>query len=294
MDVDPGQGFTYSVAREDETPARLDGQFDLDRAALNVSYVAPPGTEDPEENQRRVNLSIRLSAVYAFRDVNDNQRFDLGDEVLRVDPIEQSQDAQVNELSMPGSLEGAEATYPLDHGGQARIQVFTAPGLQFVDTRPVLPTDTELNVTLEGVDAPAEDARIALVMRVEAPSLEQVDSRLLHVNGDGARGVFSWADQAEIQNNTTQTDSTVLEQRLGNNASREEAIVVLATDPNERIQHEASLAVVHTQSAVAAALSQIKGDALLFGLGLTASLVLVGASAWVKLSQGSSGQVRDA
>lgn len=285
-------GFNYVVRPGGARGQVVNGSFDLDSARLNVSYNS---SDDPDA-ARSVSGSFVLSGVYEFRDVNGNNRFDLGDEVVDFHPVKKDRSAGVEEIETDGPVRAARATYPLDGGGEMQFTTHVSPQLAFLeDGRPVQPTDTELNVTLEGVDTVADDSELGVAMRLESEEIDQTGAREIRVGGDRADAVYSWPATATVDGETAHVRSSVLEQRVERDGKLvSQAIVIQAVDPGERIHTLSTIDIDHTEPpATQQVFTRIVGDPLLFAGGLIAALLVVGGNAWAKLRSGGSEKLRD-
>lgn len=285
------EGFQYQFFRgEGEESAVLTGRFDLDRARLNVTYTSE--LEDGEE-PRRVHVALSVAGVYEFRDLNGNGRFELGDEIVRFHKIGEAYTAQLERLSMPGAVEGARASYRIG-GGWLHLTVLTSPTLRFLGQRPIVPTDTELNLTLEDMETEEEGTMLGLALRASSQDIEQTGPRVLTMDGQRAKALYHWAQNATVDGQEAPVGETVLVQRLTDGASpRDEGVIVLATEPGSRIQHTASLEIAHTRTTLEAFLGTVKGDPLVFSFGGALAAALIGSTAWAKIRRGDDGSVRD-
>lgn len=284
------EGFDWVVRPGGSGGQVVNGSFDLDRARLDLSYNS---SDDPAD-LRTAGGGFLLSGVYEFRDVNDNNRFDLGDEVVDFHPV-QTDRAKIEEVDADGPIRAARATYPLDGGGDVQFTTYVSPRLAFLeDGRPVQPTDTELNVTLEGVETKADDSELGVAMRLEGEEIEQTASREIRITGDRADAVYSWPATANVDGETAHVRSSVLEQRVERDGDLlTQAIVVQAVDPGERIHTQSTIDIKHTEPVTQEVFSRIVGDPLLFAGGLIAAVLVVGGNAWAKLKSDGSEKLRD-
>lgn len=289
-DVNPDTGFAYTATRtQGDTPARMTGIFNLEDTKLELRYRAPPPDQaDPDETIRSVNLTLRLSAVYEFRDVNGNDRFDLGDEVVRADPISPSQRARVEPIDGPGLIEGARAIYPLENIGRLVFETRTSPRPEPLGDRNVYAPGPALNITLEESQPIEDDTHLAVLVRLGDTGLEHVAQHTIHAEGNGARALFEWTGNATSDDRVVPVSETVLEQRVRSQTDgQEEILVAWSTATDGTIQHPVDVRIEHTESTVDRALAIVKGDPLLFTIGLILTVGLIGASAWAKLQQSS-------
>lgn len=285
------EGFDWVVRPGGSGGQVVNGSFDLGSARLDLSYNS---SDDPTDF-RTASGSFVLSGVYEFRDVNDNNRFDLGDEVVDFHPVKTDGFARIEELDVDDPIRAAQATYPLDGGGDIQFTTYVSPRLAFLDDgRPVQPTDTELNVTLEGVETTVDDSELGVAMRLEGPDIEQTAPREIHFIGDRADAVYSWPATANVDGETAHVRSSVLEQRVDRDGDLvTQAIVIQAVDPGERVHTLSTIDIKHTEPVKQQVFSRIVGDPLLFAGGLIAALLIVGGNAWAKLRSGGSEKLRD-
>lgn len=285
-------GFDYQTRFGDARGQLVNGAFDLESARLNLSYNT--SSEGPD-GRRSVNLSLALSGVYEFRDVNSNSRFDLGDEVVAFHSLGDSRDADVGEVDADGPIRAAKATYPLEDGGDVEFTAYVSPRLAFLERgRPVQPTDTEIDITFDGVQVESDDTSLGVAMRLESAELEQTDVREISVQGDRAAAVYQWPGTIIVDGELASVRSTVLEQRLERGDDPiTQAIVVQAVDPGDEIRTQSAIEIVHTEPTGQEVLAKIVGDPLLFAGGLIAAILVVGGNAWAKLRSDSE-TLRDA
>lgn len=291
MSVEEDEGFAYTNARIDaDVPARMTGIFDLQTAELTLRYRSPPPGIATEDRQRRANLTLDLSTVYEYRDTNGNQRFDLGDQVIQAHGIEGGPGASVERLDPSGLIQGARAEYPIDDLGRLALEVRPAARPEPFGGTVVEPTAPLVNVSLDQATPSADDARIAVMLRVGTHGLEQTGPHQVAATGEGARALFEWAPNATVDGRPVPVNQTVLKQHLDEDPQAEqEMLVLLATPQGEATEHAAQVRIEHTRNAVETALGVVKGDELLFSLGLVASVTIFGGSAWAKLRGSDEG-----
>lgn len=286
-DVDRNEGYTFELRPATDTDRSLRGSFDLDRTTLSLDYHVPA---NDSQDARSVNATMALSGLYEYRDLNKNERFDLGDEVVSFDTIERGRFGHVEQLATTDPVEGFQATYNLENGGSIEYNIYVTPETTSLDSgRNLDPMQVAATVTLEDVETQAEGTQLALATRVTSDTVEHPGPETVQVRGDGADLLYAWNDFATIDDLRTPTQSTVIEQHLGEGEdARTEAIVVKSLQPGDQITYDESFTVEHTQSPASAVLSTIPGDPWLFALGLLAALVVVGGNAWAKLRHGES------
>lgn len=291
FDFHVGEGFELRNAqRSQDASTFFNGSFDLNTATLDVEYahLAP----DDEVPERRANTSLTLQAVYVFRDLNDNGRFDLGDEILEHDRFDNRREPTLVYDPLPRGFEGAKATYPLVRGGFVEVEIAVTDAPDHLGQREVRPTEMGLNVTVHDVPIRAEDAEIAVQLRAAGQGVDQAASRI-EMQGDGAEIHFTWDEQARLDGAETERGVTTYEQPL-QDGEREEAIMFLSTDHASEIKHTMVFGAIHPSQTFEEVIAGILGDARLFLLGLGLAALGVGAAAVVKLRQGRARSFRNA
>lgn len=290
VDVERNEGFTYEMATRGDVQRQTTGQFDMDAFRLNLSYTSSNGTSE----LRRVNASLTLEGIYEFRDGNGNGRFDLGDEVVRFDPVQPGRWSSVDHVETPGQLEILRATTPLEGDGEVRFEVLVSPEpIRVSPERHLRPLDAKVHVTLQDLEPTGEDTRFSLAMRLEGSQLDRTDAHAVTVTGDGADLRYGWSDTATRNGVSTPLNSTLVEQDVTRDGQERTELLVLHTlEPANRIELHNSVELEETRSPIPEAFTGIVGNPPLYVGGLLAAILLVGGNAWLKLQEGEGGSGR--
>jgi hypothetical protein len=278
-------GFDYRVQIGGPHGPEFQGSFAVDEARLNLSYRATPNaTEGP----RSVNLSMQLDGVYEFRDLDGNGRFDLGDELVRFERVDESTRGTVQHVDAPGRIEGFRASYPVGDRGFLAYTSYVAPEVAFLtDGRPVQPMGTEVSVTLGDLDFEGEDTRFAVAWRLESDEVDRKSPREIRVSGDRANLLYTWRANADRDGASLPISTSVVEQHVNRSSGpRTEAVIVHAVPPGDSVQLADGFEVhLPAPDEPGPEFAESLGEPRTFVAGLLAAVVLVGGNAWRKIRE---------
>lgn len=283
VEVQGDSGFTYHMVTEEDPVREVTGSFDIDTFRMDLAYTSSNGSAE----LRRVNASLALEGLYEFRDLNENGRFDLGDRIVRFDPVEPNRRAEVEHVETPGKLEILRATTPLEGDGEVQFDVYLTPeSIRLTPDEDLRPLDNKIDIVLRDIRSTREDTSFGLAMRLEGSQLDRTDAREVRVEGDGANFLYEWSDTAILDGVSTPLNSTLVEQHVTrDDADHTELAVVHVLEPGNEVELEQSFRVEETSPPLSEALTGILGNPLVYLGGLVAAVLVVGGNAWLKLQE---------
>lgn len=290
----------WTMHRADETTREwINGSFNgLDD---ELSYRYTQIVDDPDgdaDEVHRINLTLAIAAVYEYRDINNNSRFELSDEIIAYEPVADGGIPLIHALDYPRQIEGARAVYPLEGGGELHLEMFMSPKVDWKESRLVFPGDTELNLTVRNRPASAPGTDLAVQLRAWGGERFERTGDELTLKTGKAVGYVRWMDQSFVDGVRKPVGITTLEEkRADGSGERNEGLIIMSTDNGREITHRISVGTYVEEGPVDTILATV-GDWSIYTLGLIGAGALVAIAAVNKIRerqgrQGGDGSVHD-
>lgn len=278
----------WTMHRSDETTREwINGSFDGLADQLVYRYtkiIQDPEDLEAEPTVHKIDLTVALTAVYEYRDTNNNSRFELSDEIVAYQSIHDSGVPLVHQRDHPRQIQGARVVYPLEGGGELHLELFMSPTTDKQETRLVFPGDAELNLTVRNRPATEPGTRVGVQLRAwGGETFERAEDELTVKHGK-AVGYVRWLDHSLVDDVRIPVGITTLEEIRSpdNTEARNEGLIIMSTPAGQEITHRISIGTYVEESRVEKILATV-GDWSIYTVGLLGALIFVGVTVVSKL-----------
>lgn len=298
------EGFLAKSSRESDLGNdELDISFILDDGTLRMDYVSKePG------NETVLVMKYTVLSLVEFRDGDGNGRYGFGDEVVQRIHLEDMDHSHSAEPFLSdGRVATATYTFPDDEDndtgplgdprpgllpGHLALRFYIVPTTQSFGGSQVTPLEVKFDVEIDRFpfEGEADDTVLALETRFEANrpigNAEWTDDALQVPDGY-FRGFLSWTDHAEVDDERRPVGVTT--QSFVSNGEDEDSssrTVAFTYPQGDKIVHDPEMGVVRYQAAFVDVVERlVRGDWLLYGLGLVVAVLAVGVPAGIRLRE---------
>lgn len=284
------EGKDVSIELKRETEPREDKvemAWNAEDATFELAYESENETRETEDK-----LEAMFGAIAEYRDANNNSRYDPGEELVSGwmlgDEFEDEEDAGLDQRAEWGTptvsdvtrdgKDGKRITTTAQLGGNGTLtlRLFVFGSFVNLNGTDLSPTGAKIDIVIDRYDFQANDTDLALFLGTETESEyeQEVDdegdetgvSARNASNQAGPQLVFTWKDTAQVDGQTRDVATTVLEEANetemdddGASNERERAFV-LSYPRGDEIVHDPRAEVVLASAAGAA--SDVPGPGL--------------------------------
>lgn len=293
------EGKDVSIELERETEPREDKvemTWKAEEASFELAYESENASRETEDK-----LEATFGAVAEYRDENDNGRYDAGEEIVsgwtlgdeREDEMGLDQRAEWGQPTIDDVTHEGEdgkrivSTATLGDSGELTLRFLVFGDFVELNGTSLSPTGAKIDIVVEDYSFAANDTELALFLETETESEfeqdvddEEGETGVSARNASdeaGPRLVFTWKDTAQVDGETRDVETTVLEEETESETDDGEAehetkrAFVLSYPRGSEIVHDPRAEVLIQSGAGA----DVPGFGVPTGLAALAGLALV-------------------
>lgn len=276
----------------------LQGRFDASEATYRFEFQDRPreaqGENGTATNATWVAATLDFVGLVEYRDETGDRTFNPPtDEVVNRLWLAGNRSSSLTVEETNLGAQRATATFPFNNGGSLKIVLLASPTSYNVRELVHPPTVTAMDIRLDNFPAREDDTEVALHVNLSTPGPLDLDADedRVRVPAEGEdeelEGRFAWT--RDLGGTGSTTNATTVEVPRGDDGAAGSQAHVLFTYPaDERFVHGTAMGIHHPPTLAQQAL-QFLGNWYVFAGALSATLLLLGGSMYVKLQNEDAG-----